>query len=196
MMSLAGSSPKRYPPISDYALLSDCHSAALVSKDGSIDWCAFHRFDARPAFARVLEWDKGGYFRIAPKARYQVARRYLPGTNVLETRFSTEQGTLVLVDCLVVRSNSGDALIRPHPYHQLLRLVRCEEGDVEILLEFFPRFDYGLTNRAGELALERLPATLILRRTNVADAGPDSASATTPNTPLLGESKQECGSQH
>ena len=57
----------RYPPISDYALLSDCHSGALVSKDGSLDWCAFHRVEARPVFARLLDWEQGGFFRIAPR---------------------------------------------------------------------------------------------------------------------------------
>lgn len=67
-----------YPPISDYALLSDSHSGALVSKDGSIDWCTFHRFEARPVFGRLLDWGKGGFFRIAPTDDYEVSRRYLP----------------------------------------------------------------------------------------------------------------------
>ena len=69
-----------YPPIGDYALLSDCHSGALVSKDGSIDWCTFHRFEARPVFARLLDWGRGGFFRVAPATDdYGVTRRYLPG---------------------------------------------------------------------------------------------------------------------
>ncbi len=55
-----------YPPIADYALIADCHSGALVSKDGSIDWCTFHRFEARPVFGRILDWAKAGFFRIAP----------------------------------------------------------------------------------------------------------------------------------
>ena len=70
--------PDAYPPIGDYALLSDCHSAALVSRDGSIDWGCFHRFDARPVFARLLDWSGGGHFRIAPTAPATVTRRYLP----------------------------------------------------------------------------------------------------------------------
>src|SRR5919204_187040 len=82
--------PEIYPPISDYALISDCHSGALVSKDGSIDWCTFHRFEARPVFGRILDWAKAGFFRIAPlDDDYEPTRRYLPGTNVLETTCST-----------------------------------------------------------------------------------------------------------
>jgi GH15 family glucan-1,4-alpha-glucosidase len=87
---------ERYPPIADYALISDCHSAALVSRDGSIDWCCFHRFDARPVFCRLLDWDRGGYCWIAPATPYRSSRRYLPGTNVLETRFESEGGVMIV----------------------------------------------------------------------------------------------------
>jgi GH15 family glucan-1,4-alpha-glucosidase len=142
----AGEDPGAYPPIGDYALLSDCHSAALVSRDGSIDWCCFHRFDARPVFARLLDWSGGGHFRIAPTAPATVTRRYLPATNVLETRFATPSGVLTVVDCLAIRRGAaaGDAT-ETRSHHQLLRLVRCEAGQVEIMVEFAPRFDYGLT---------------------------------------------------
>jgi GH15 family glucan-1,4-alpha-glucosidase len=128
-----------YPPISDYALLSDCHTAALVSKDGSVDWCSFHRFVAQPVFCRILDWGKGGFFRIAPRDEYGVTRRYLPGTNVLETTFRTETGVLTLTDFIPVRREAG------HPDHRLLRIVRCEEGEVPVKAKFEPRFDYGLT---------------------------------------------------
>jgi len=129
-----------YPPISDYALLSDCHTAALVSRDGSIDWCCFHRFEARPVFARLLDWGKGGFFRIAPRDEYEVSRRYLPGTNILETTFRTAGGgVLVLTDFVPVKRDMG------HPDHHLLRLVRCTEGEVAVKAKFEPRFDYGLT---------------------------------------------------
>ncbi|MGH2770549.1 MAG: glycoside hydrolase family 15 protein [Actinomycetota bacterium] len=144
-----------YPSISDYALLSDCHSAALVSKDGGVDWCCFHRFDARPVFARVLDWNKGGHFRIAPKDSYSVSRRYLPATFILETRFVTRRGVLVVVDCLPVRGASDPTTAEGvHPYHQLLRLIRCEAGAVELVIEFCPRFEYGLTVPQIEMAGE------------------------------------------
>jgi alpha,alpha-trehalase len=128
-----------YPPIADYALIGDCHGGALVSRDGSIDWCAFHRFVANPVFARILDWERGGHFRIAPRDDYLVSRRYLPGTNVLETRFETETGAITLTDCLPVGTAGG------HPEHRLLRLVRCVLGEVPVRVEFAPRFDYGLT---------------------------------------------------
>jgi GH15 family glucan-1,4-alpha-glucosidase len=129
-----------YPPIGDYALLSDCHSGALVSSDGSIDWCTFHRFEARPVFARILDWGKGGFFRIAPTTdEYEVERRYLPATNVLETRFRTPTGAITLTDAFAVKSGAG------HPEHRLIRRVRCDEGEVRVKAKFEPRFDYGLT---------------------------------------------------
>jgi alpha,alpha-trehalase len=135
-----------YPPISDYALLSDCHSAALVSLDGSIDWCCFDRFDARPVFARLLDRSRGGHFMIAPRGDYSVERRYVPGTNVLETRFETDTGALVLTDCLAVHEHAHRDAV--DPYRQLVRLLRCEAGEVEVELDFAPRFDYGLTTPA------------------------------------------------
>jgi alpha,alpha-trehalase len=146
-----------YPPISDYALLSDCHSAALVSRHGSVDWCCFHRFDARPVFARLLDWERGGYVRLAPNGPHSVSRRYIPGTNVLETRFEGEAGVLVVTDCLPVRSSDdGPAGESLQPYHQLLRLIRGEAGEVELIFAFHPRFDYGLTVPRLELDGDRL----------------------------------------
>jgi alpha,alpha-trehalase len=135
-----------YPPIAEYALIGDCHSAALVSTDGAIDWCCFHRFDSRPVFSRLLDWSRGGYFRIAPIEAYQTRRRYLPGTNVLETRFETSGGVFILTDCFPIRETpSADDADPVHPYHQLVRIGRCERGEVTVHLEFVPRFDYGLT---------------------------------------------------
>jgi GH15 family glucan-1,4-alpha-glucosidase len=136
-----------YPPIADYALLSDCHSGALVSKDGSIDWCTFHRFEARPVFARILDWAKAGFFRIAPlHDDYASTRRYLPGTNVLETSFETPTGTLVLTDFFAFQlPATGEDARSAHPDHQLIRIARCTEGEVAVKVKLVPRFDYGLT---------------------------------------------------
>jgi GH15 family glucan-1,4-alpha-glucosidase len=135
-----------YSPISAYALISDCHSSALVSVDGSIDWCCFDRFDARPVFARLLDWSRGGHFRICPDLPYRSSRRYLPRTNVLETRFETETGVLSVTDCFAVRETSeADEAEAVDPYRQLIRIIACESGEVPWRVEFNPRFDYGLT---------------------------------------------------
>jgi GH15 family glucan-1,4-alpha-glucosidase len=137
---------KRYPPIGDYALISDCHSAALVSRDGSIDWCCFHRFDARPVFCRLLDWDRGGHSRIAPAEPYRSSRRYINETNVLETRFEIDGGAITVTDLFPIRERSRtDDPGAVHPYHQLIRLVHCEAGEVEVRFEFAPRYDYGYT---------------------------------------------------
>jgi GH15 family glucan-1,4-alpha-glucosidase len=136
-----------YPPIADYALISDCHSGALVSKDGSIDWCTFHRYEARPVFGRILDWKKAGFFRIAPlHDDYEATRRYLPATNVLETTFGTPSGTLVLTDFFAYRvPEPEEDAHSAHPDHQLIRIARCIEGEVAVKVKFVPRFDYGLT---------------------------------------------------
>jgi alpha,alpha-trehalase len=147
-MTVAGlrEEAERYPPIGDYALISDCHSAALVSRDGSIDWCCFHRFDARPVFARLLDWNRGGHCRIAPASPYRSRRRYLPDTNVLKTSFETASGVISVTDLFPIRESfQADDPAAVHPYHQLIRLVRCEAGEVEVRLEFSPRFDFGYT---------------------------------------------------
>src|SRR5205809_6140378 len=128
-----------HPPSSDYALLSDCHSGVLVSRDGSIDWCPFHRFEARPVFGRLLDWERGGFFRIAPVDKYEATRKYVPNTNVLETRFETATGVITLTDGLAVRVEEG------HPDHRIIRRVQCESGEPEDKARFQPRFDYGLT---------------------------------------------------
>ena len=170
-----------YPPISDYALLSDCHSGALVSRDGSIDWCAFHRFEARPVFARLLDWEQGGFFQIAPTDDYDAVRSYVPNTNVLETRFQTSGGVVALTDGLVVRVEEG------HPDHRLVRRLQCESGEVELRLRFAPRFDYGLTDPRIELVEEGLviayggPDALVLQAEGTLDV-PDSSTCETVRT--------------
>ena len=95
-----------FPPISDYAFLSDCHSVALVGRDASVEWACFHRFDQRSVFARILDRERGGYFRISPVGDYTTTRHYLPDTNVLETRFETTAGTVTVTDCLPVREDA------------------------------------------------------------------------------------------
>jgi len=149
-----------FPPISDYALLSDCHSLALVSRDGSIEWATFHRFDGRPVFARILDRDIGGYFRIAPSdPDATIARRYLPGTNVLETTFMTSTGQVAVIDFMPAAAGKDDIgqVVRPlGSRHTLIRVIRGVSGEVEVDLEFKPRFEYGLTTPFVELLADDL----------------------------------------
>src|SRR5580698_1577942 len=88
-------------PIGDYALLSDCHSAALVSRDGSVDWLCFPRFDGPSLFCRLLD-SGGGRFAITPTGEFQARRRYADETMVLETTFTTTGGAAVLTDAMAV----------------------------------------------------------------------------------------------
>lgn len=161
---------ERYPPIGDYALLSDCHSAALVSTDGSVDWCSMHRFDDPPVFGRILDWERGGSFRVAGRDTVSSERRYLPGTNVLETTFVTPAGRVTLTDALLVAPTSdAEAGGAVDPYHQLLRRVRCTAGEVDVELTFDPRFEYGLTVPRVDVIADDLatvfggPAALLLQ---------------------------------
>jgi GH15 family glucan-1,4-alpha-glucosidase len=131
-------SEKAYPPIGDYGYISDCHSGALVSRAGSIDWCCMPRIDSRSCFGRLLGWKQGGYCQIEPGAEYRVERQYLPETLILETTFRTDQGTARLVDCLPMRRGGEH---RPHA--QLLRIVEGVEGSVDFHVTVAPRFDYG-----------------------------------------------------
>ena len=127
-----------YPPISDYGYISDCHSSALVSKDGSIDWCCLPRFDSGSCFGRILDWKKGGYCRIRPVGRYQVSRRYLPHTLVLETVFKNENGEVRLLDCITMRRGGEH-----HPHQQILRIVEGIRGTMKLSVDVVPVFDYG-----------------------------------------------------
>ncbi len=79
--------PDAYPPISSYALLSDCHSSALVSRDGSVDWACFRRFDAPSTFARILDRERGGFCSLAPVGGEPVRRAYVGDTMILESEF-------------------------------------------------------------------------------------------------------------
>jgi alpha,alpha-trehalase len=94
-------------PIRDYALIGDCHGAALVARDGGIDWCCMGRFDADPLFTRLVDAGKGGYFELQPVARFAAHRRYRPRTNILETEFATEEGRVRLVDFMPVGRRAG-----------------------------------------------------------------------------------------
>jgi GH15 family glucan-1,4-alpha-glucosidase len=127
-----------YPPIEDYAYISDCHSSALISKAGSIDWCCMPRLDSSSCFARLLGWENGGYCQIVPKSKYSIKRKYLENTLILETTFETDSGSARLTDFFTMRRGGEH-----NPHRQILRIIEGLEGQVELEVVFRPRFDYG-----------------------------------------------------
>ncbi len=130
-------------PIGEYALLSDCRSAALVSRDGSVDWLCFPRFDAPSVFCRLLD-PAGGHFAIRPAGEFQVSRRYVDQTLVLETTFTTAGGTAVLTDALAMGRNERGHHLGAHSPGTLLRSLACTRGEVEAKVSYAPRPQYGL----------------------------------------------------
>jgi GH15 family glucan-1,4-alpha-glucosidase len=133
----------RYPPIADYAVIGDCHTAALISRDGSIDWYCPARFDAPAVFCRVLDAEKGGYLRVTPAARYSVSRAYRGPTNVLDTTFTCDDGQVRVTDFMPIHLRGR--MHRGHDVgtsHRVVRLVEGLSGAVELDLAFKPTFDY------------------------------------------------------
>ena len=114
-------------PIADYAMLSDCNSAALVAKDGSIDWLCLPRFDSSALFARLLD-PEAGHWSIAPRGAFTVERRYLPGTLVLETTFRTDSGKVKLIDALAFARGPAPARARHAPAARAAPLRRGRRG--------------------------------------------------------------------
>ena len=130
-------------PIADYALLSDCRSAALVSRAGSLDWLCWPRFDSPSSFARLLD-ERAGHWSIKPLGESTATRRYLDQTLVLETTFETKGGRAVLVDALAMGPNERGHQLGAESPRIVLRQVTCVEGEVEMELEYAPRPEYGL----------------------------------------------------
>ena len=149
-----------FPPIADYAFLSDCHTGALVAPDGSVDWLCIPAFDSPSVFGNLL--DRGaGSFRFGPYGiNVPTALSYVPGTNVLTTTWHTPAGWVLVHDALVMGPRSRPDAVTPHTRppadddaeHMLVRTVECLEGSVEIELVCEPAFDYGRSPAEWTLA--------------------------------------------
>ena len=131
---------RSYPDIGDYAVIGDCRTAALVSKYGCIDWLCWPRFDSPSIFAALLDRERGGYWKIAPTIPFSVQREYLPGSNVLQTKFQTSTGTVALLDLMPVRDTTQNVMV---PDHEIIRRIHCTEGKVEVDVDLVPRPRYG-----------------------------------------------------
>lgn len=143
--------PSPFPPIEDYAFLSDCHTGALVAPDGGVGWLCVPRFDAPSVFGTLLDRE-AGYFRLGPFGiNVPTARAYEPGTNILSTTWNTPGGWVVVRDALTIGPRRGEDEITPHTRppadddadHLLVRTATCIDGEVEIELVCEPVFDYG-----------------------------------------------------
>jgi alpha,alpha-trehalase len=141
-----------FPPIGDYAFLSDCETTALVAPNGNVEWLCLPRMDSPSVFASILDRDAGS-FRLGPAdVNVPAGRRYIPGTMVLETSWETRMGWVIVRDVLCIgpwhhhneRSHSHRRSPTDHDAdHVLLRMIECVQGSAEIKLECEPAFDYG-----------------------------------------------------
>ncbi len=156
--------------IEDYAAIGDCRSAALVGRDGSIDWLCWPRFDSPSIFGAILD-PSAGRWRIAPSAPCRTERQYIKDTNVLQTRFDTGAGIVVLTDLMpVAAEEEKDRLLMPE--REILRIIECEGGEVEVDMVFDPRPGYGSRKvrcrRAGQLGVRlETGAGLLVLRTDI-----------------------------
>jgi GH15 family glucan-1,4-alpha-glucosidase len=148
--AIYGGSP--FPPIAEYGFLSDCETGALVAPSGNVEWMCAPRFDSPSVFGAILDRDAGG-FRLGPAdVMVPAARRYLPGTMVLETSWATSTGWMIVRDVMLIgpwraeESRSRSQRRAPTDYdaeHILLRMVRCVNGEVQLVMDCEPRFEYG-----------------------------------------------------
>jgi GH15 family glucan-1,4-alpha-glucosidase len=147
----SAAAPSPFPPIADYAFLSDCHTGALVAPDGAIDWLCVPRFDSPSVFGSLLD-RQAGSFRFGPYGINHPAQRvYEPGTNVLVTTWKTPTGWVVVRDALTMGAWEREDTVTPHTRppadddaeHMLVRTVECLDGQVEVELVCEPAFDYG-----------------------------------------------------
>jgi alpha,alpha-trehalase len=149
----SAAAPSPFPPIADYAFLSNCHTGALVAPDGSIDWLCVPRFDSPSIFGTLLD-RQAGNFRLGPFGiNHPAQRQYEPGTNTLITAWKTPTAWLVVRDSLTMGPRRSDDAVTPHTRppsdddadHMLIRTVECIEGSAEVELVCEPVFDYGRT---------------------------------------------------
>ena len=128
--------------IQDYAIIGNGRSAALISRNGSLDWLCWPRFDSASIFAAIIDVESGGSWAIRPVKESQVSRCYVDKTNVLETTFANESGQTVLIDFMPVTSEK-EKREQLWAEHELVRQIKCIQGKMDLVVDFNPRLNYG-----------------------------------------------------
>jgi GH15 family glucan-1,4-alpha-glucosidase len=158
--SQSAAAPSPFPPIADYAFLSNCHTGALVAPDGALDWLCVPAFDSPSVFGSLLDRE-AGFFRLGPFGiNHPASRKYETATNVLVTTWHTPTGWIVVRDALTMGPRTHEDEVTPHTRppadadgdHMLVRTVECIAGSVELELTCEPVFDYGRTPATWTLA--------------------------------------------
>ncbi|MBI2388585.1 MAG: glycoside hydrolase family 15 protein [Deltaproteobacteria bacterium] len=152
--------------IEDHAVIGDGRSAALIARDGTIDWLCWPRFDSAPVFGALLDDARGGRFAVRPVGFAGARREYVDGTNVLRTRHAAAGGDVVVTDLLPVATGEDHARTLL-PEHELLRVIECVAGSVEVRVLFDPRPSFGrpraLRAEGGVVRAEQGAEVWILR---------------------------------
>jgi GH15 family glucan-1,4-alpha-glucosidase len=170
-------------PIGDYALLADRHSAALVSRDGSVDWLCMPRFDSPSLFGALLD-DAAGSWSVRPAVDYPAVRRYADRSLVLRTEYRTSRGHMVVTDALDLGGQTDPHRLGEDAPHLLVRSVTCTEGEVPVEVSFCPRPEYGLVTPilmgSGDAVTVRGGGDLMMLSTPIPlSVGDGAAQATT-----------------
>ena len=188
-----------YLPISAYAAVGDCRSAALVGSDGSIDWLCLPRFDDPSLFGRILDAEKGGHWQIAPRGPYELMPRYRDRTNVVQTTFTTRTGRVAVTDFMPVRRDTIEEQARPHRHPRLVRLVECLTGEVVLRNDMLPAPDYArnghvpFSTRDGRFHTDAGDLHVCIRSTREIEGAHQTLALRADETVALGLSVSHAG---
>src|SRR5690349_3090594 len=157
--------------INDYAIIGDGRSAALISRDGSLDWLCWPQFDSPALFGGLLDRQVGGHWSIRPVGAARSQHSYVTDTNVLETQFKTDGGSAILTDFMPAAAEDQKARLL-WPEQEVIRQIDCDSGEIEVAIDYQPRPDFGLASfriqDAGPLGLRiEIGSTLLTLRSNI-----------------------------
>ena len=122
----------------DYGIIGNCRTAALIKKNGSIDWLCFPKFDSPSVFAKILDDRKGGSFEIKPVGKYKIQQQYLKNTNILETTFSNKNNKFTLID-FFLRHRENGKILRENKIYRVIKVIR---GCPKVKITYNPKLDY------------------------------------------------------